>query len=100
MLLFPGCAHIPQNLAVQGSNFTRKMRVKKAISEVVFSLLAFSYEWKFVAVIRGSYPSYKSSLQFPKMSFIDDNCFPFYPSENHVNGRSLHWILSMRRRVR
>ena len=41
----------------QGSNLsshTRKMRVKKAISEVVFSLLAFSREWKFGAVIRGS----------------------------------------------
>ena len=52
----------------QGSNFsshTRKMRVIKAISEVVFSLLAFSREWKFGAVIRGSYPRYKSSLQFP-----------------------------------
>ena len=40
------------------------MRVKKSISEVVFSLLAFSREWKFVAVIRVSYPRYKSSLQF------------------------------------
>ena len=42
---------------MQGSNFsshTRKMRIKKAISEVVFSLLAFSREWKFGAVIRGS----------------------------------------------
>ena len=51
----------------QGSNFsshTRKMRVKKAISEEVFSQLAFSHEWKFGAVIRGSYPRYKSSLQF------------------------------------
>ena len=37
------------SLGAQGSNFsshTRKMRVKKAISEVVFSLLAFSREWK------------------------------------------------------
>ena len=45
------------NMAMQGSNFsshTRKMRVKKAISKVVFSLLAFSREWKFGAVIRGS----------------------------------------------
>ena len=36
--------------SMQGSNFsshTRKMRVKKAISEVVFSLLAFFREWKF-----------------------------------------------------
>ena len=53
---------------IQGSNLsshTRKMRVKKPISEVVFSLLAFSREWKFGAVICGSYPRYKSSLQFP-----------------------------------
>ena len=36
----------------QGSNLssrTRKMRVKKAISKVAFSLLAFSCEWKFGA---------------------------------------------------
>ena len=47
---------------IQGSNFssrTRKMQVKKAISEVVFSLLAFSHEWKLGAVFRGSYPRYK-----------------------------------------
>ena len=51
----------------QGSNFslhTRKMQVKKQL-EVVFSLLAFSGEWKFGAFICGSYPRYKSSLQFP-----------------------------------
>ena len=56
------------SIGLQGSNFsshTRKMRVKKAISEVVFSLLAFYCDWKFVAVIRGPYPRYKSSLQFP-----------------------------------
>ena len=44
-------------IVIQGSNLsshTRKMRVKKAISEVVFSLLAFSREWKFGAVISGS----------------------------------------------
>ena len=68
------------------------MRVKKAISEVVFSLLAFSRERKLGAVIRGSYPRYKSSLQFPEMSFIDSKCFCFYPSENPANGGSLHWI--------
>ena len=42
---------------LRGSNLsshTRKMQVKKAISEVVFSLLAFSREWKFGAVIHGS----------------------------------------------
>ena len=26
------------------------------------------------------------------MSFIDSKCFHFYPSENPVNGGSLHWI--------
>ena len=26
------------------------------------------------------------------MSFIDAKCFRFYPSENPVNGGSLHWI--------
>ena len=31
-----------------------KCELKKAISEFVFSLLAFSREWKFGAVIRGS----------------------------------------------
>ena len=63
----------PLNMALlncpeQGSNFSShacKMRVKKAISEVVFSLLAFFRGWKFWAVIRGSYPRYISSLQFP-----------------------------------
>ena len=45
----------------QVSNFsshTRIMRVIKAISEVVFSLLAFSRELKFGAVIRCFYPRY------------------------------------------
>ena len=37
----------PQGLNL--SSHTRKMRVKKVISEVVFSLLAFSREWKFGA---------------------------------------------------
>ena len=45
-----------------------------------------------MAVFRGSYPRYKSSLQFPLMLFIDAKCFRFYPSENPVNGESLHWI--------
>ena len=66
-LIWEAAKFLAQDLA-QGSDFsshTRKMRVKKAISEVVFSLLAFSCEWKFWAVIRGSNPRYKSSLEFP-----------------------------------
>ena len=66
----PHVGHVRYGLKLefQGSNFsphTRKMRVKKAISEVVFCLLAFSREWKFGAVIRGSYHKCISSLQFP-----------------------------------
>ena len=59
------------------------MRVKKAISEVVFSLLAFSREWKFGAVISGSYPS---PVSLNVVHFI------FIHRKNPVNGRGLHWI--------
>ena len=67
-LIWEAAEFLAPDLAQDSSNLsshTRKMRVKKAISEVVFSLLAFSREWKFCAVIRGSYPRYKSSLEFP-----------------------------------
>ena len=54
------------------------MLVKKAISEEVFSLLAFSCEWKFGAVICGSYPRYINLLSsFLKSRSLTVNVFVF-----------------------
>ena len=53
------------------------MRVKKAISEVMFSLLAFSREWKFGAVIRGSDLDINLLSSFLKCGSLKVNVFVF-----------------------